>query len=277
MLKQFIGVVFLITILAINGFGESDSNVPHASDKSDKSSLANSDCDYLVGWYKMGRYIIPVLKIEGGYYSVCRGFEIPLKPCADGLEWGVMSSSMVGTTIGFEKAANAYYIIIKDSMRASVEDETSESIRKNGFELGKKTPAAKVDKPAGLLDANAPPPKTIDDFLGIYQSVWFPYVRFTIQKDGDKYFYQEQNFHGSVGGGWAGRGKPRELTILPDKLGFADLDIIYDQALERFEIIMKGDGKELPAILRMPLARNPSSSLDSNNVPQALIGIPSWH
>ena len=74
------------------------------------------------------------------------------------------------------------------------------------------------------------------------------------------------------------RGKPRELTTLPDKLGFTGLDIIYNQAHNRFEIIMKGDGKEEPAILRMPLARNPAISPDSNSVlPQKIIGIPSWH
>ena len=200
MLKQFISVVLIITILAINGFGESDSKVPQISDKSDTNSLANADRDYLVGWYKMGRNLIPILKINEGYYSVCRGFEVPFKPCRDGLEWALASSSMVGTTIGFEKATNSYYIIIKDSMRAAVSEETSESIRKNGFELGKKTPAIKVEPPAGLLDANAPSPRTIDDFIGIFQPVWFPYIRFEIRKDGDKYFCQEQNFHGSVGG-----------------------------------------------------------------------------
>jgi hypothetical protein len=274
MAKHCIGILFIIMTVA-NCIGKSDSNTPQIANK---SISENADRDYLVGWYKMGRRLIPVLKNEGGYYSVCRGVEVPLKQCPDGLEWGLTKSSMKGTTIGFDEAAKSYYIIIKDSMRASVEEETLESIRINGFEMGKKTPATKIDKPERLLDANASPPKTIDDFLGVYQPVWFPYVRFEIKKEGDKYFGQELNLRPNDPNGWAKRGKPREMTPLSDKLGFTGLDIIYNQTLNRFEIIMKGDGKEQPATLRMPLVRNPASSPDSNTgLQKTVIGIPSWH
>ena len=48
-----------------------------------------------------GDTIIPVFKTDGTYYSVCRGFEIPLKQCPEGVEWAATPSSMVGTTIGY--------------------------------------------------------------------------------------------------------------------------------------------------------------------------------
>jgi hypothetical protein len=192
---------------------------------------------------------------------------------------------MKGTTIGYDRINDYYFIIIKDSMMASVQEETSESIQKSGFELGKRTPAARIERPAGLLDANAPAPKTNEEFLGTYQPLWFPYVRFEIQKQGEKYYWQELNIGSADHNGWIKRGEPREIVALTGELGFGEFGrkstkLVYNKSLWRFEMVMAGgnSNKEDHIILRQPLVRNPATTPDSNGVfLQTVIGIPSWH
>ena len=226
-------------------------------------------CDHLLGWYKLGDTLIPVFKTDGTYYSVCRGFEIPLKECPEGLEWAFTPSSMVGTKIGFDEASNAYYIIVEDKQ---LENNYQHYIR------GEKKPMTKIDKPSWLLDATAQPPRTNDDFLGWYQPVWFPYVM-EIRKDSPKYLvaYPEPDKSGE----WKTIGKPRELTPLPDRLGFTGFDrknrhnLTYNEILKRFELTKNRDDQG--QFIRMPLARV-SPHPKRGAVPSPMrISIPSWH
>jgi len=238
--------------------------------------------DHFLGWYKLpnrhyrtrkvipgGGTLIPVFKRDGTYYSLCRGFEVPLKECPEGLEWDLTESSMVGTKIGFNVISNKYYIIIEDA-RAQYEGGYSTS--------GEKQFMTRVDKPSGLLDATARPPRTNDDFLGWYQPVWFPYV-IEIRKDGPKYLvaYQEPDKSGK----WKTRDEPRELTPLPDRLGFTGFDrrnrnnLTYNKILERFELTKNTDDQG--RFIRMPLVRvSPHPELAAVPLP-VRIGIPFWH
>ena len=212
--------------------------------------------------------MIPVFKTDGIYYSVCLGFEIPLKECPEGLEWGVTPSSMVGTTIAFDEASNDYYIIIEDKQHQHPH-----------YISGKKRPMTRIDKPSWLLDATAQRPRTNDDFLGCYQPVWFPGIGWEIRKNGEAYLVAEQELHEP--GVWKTRGETRELTPLPDRLGLTGFDrrnrhsLTYNEALKRFELT-----KTTSPVIRMPLARVPSPSLpEGDTVPLSSmqIGIPSWH
>ena len=237
--------------------------------------------DHLVGWYKLGDTLIPVFKTDGTYYSVWRGtgVEVPLKECPEGLEWDLTSSSMDGTKIGFDEVSKAYYIIIEDRLRATLSEETPESIRIVGFKLGEKTPITKIEKPSGLLDATAEPPRTNDDFLGWYQAVWVP-IRYEIRKDGVRYLVAWQIGSYSEPYLWETRGGPRELTPVADGLGFIGSrskdecsSFTYNKAHKRFEFTFQGDSMPQPAIIRMPLARIlPHSEHDG-----MIIGIPGYN
>ncbi|MCK4628367.1 MAG: hypothetical protein KAT56_05150, partial [Sedimentisphaerales bacterium] len=193
-----------------------------------------------------------------------------LKECPEGLEWALTSSSMVGTKIGFDETSNAYYIIIEDA-QAQYEGDCSTS--------GEKQFMTRVDKPSGLLDATAQPPRTNDDFLGWYQPVWFPYV-IEIRKDSPKYLVTYQLPDKS--GVWKPQGEPRELTPLPDRLGFTGFDrrnrhnLTYNEILKHFELTKNTDDQG--RFIRMPLARvSPHPELAAVPLPRMRIGIPSWH
>lgn len=245
--------------------------------------------DQLVGWFELserdenkkvipgqGR-LIPVFKRSGAYYSVCRGFECPLKECPEGLEWAVTPSSMTGTKIGWDPASKTAYLAVLDSQASNFTD--------GRYGVGDKQPLRRVDKPSGLLEAKARPPRTRDDFLGWFQPVWFPGVKIGIRKDGDRYVSQDRVFHGPDPGSWQTSAETRELTPLPEQLGFTGFErgggprLIYHEALKRFELVMTDPKRSTPEI-RMPLARvaEPSSS-EPEGAPaaKAPIGIPSWH
>ena len=245
---------------------------------SDDELSQNIDRDHLLGWYKLPERehvshkvipghdtLIPVFKRDGTYYSVCRGFEVPLKECPEGLEWGLTESSMVGTKIIFDEASNTYYISIMDKWEMSSNDH---SLR------GGKQPMTRIDKPSWLLDATAQPPRINDDFLGWYQPVWFPFVRLEIRKDGQEYLSVEHEFHEL--GVWKTPHEPQEITPLPDRLGLTGFDrgtevsLTYNEAMRRIEITMSGS-----PIIRMPLAR--VSPEGATVRPPMAIGIPSWH
>ncbi len=240
--------------------------VPQAAHHSPEQDNLPNPPDHLLGWFKMtdGDTIIPVFKRDGTYYSVCRGFEIPLKECPEGLEWVLTPSSMVGTMIGFDEASNAYYIIIEDQGLASNYEP---------YISGEKQPMVRIDKPSWLLDPTALPPRTNDDFLGHYRAIWFPWFRFEIRKEGESYFGAYQML--SETGLWEPEGDPDGLAPLPDRLGFTGFDretrhiLTYNEALKRFELTNS-----------MPLARvTPSSwpEADAVRLPTMRIGIPSWH
>ena len=232
--------------------------------------------DNVVGWFEMtGRdRIIPVFKVDGTYYSVCLGVEVPFKESPEGLEWAFAASNMVGTTIGFDEASNGYYIAVMDSQASKFTEEFPDG----GYGNGEKQPLTRIDKPSWLLDPTARPPRTNDDFLGWYQAIWIAGVRWQIRRDGETYLVEEQELHEP--GGWKAEEEPRELTILPGGLGFTfhredGIILTYNQARSRFELT-----RTTSPTLRVPLARvSPPSSADGRAVPLPAngvqIGIPS--
>lgn len=230
----------------------------------------NTSRDHLVGWYKLGDTLIPVFKIDGTYYSACRGFEFPLKECPEGLELAITPSSMADTKIGFAVASKEYYISIVDDLLSGNSD--------GRYGIGEKRPMTKIHKPSGLLDATAPPPRTNDDFLGWYQPVWFPFA-FEVRKEDERYLCVENLPDES--GVWKTVSE-REITPLPDRLGFSGFDrhprkeLTYNDALKRFEITSQL-GKREPSIIRMPLARTAQPPEVPAISPPMIIGIPSWH
>lgn len=240
----------------------------------------SSSRDHLVGWYNLpNRHyrtrailpgpgtLIPVFKIDHAYYSVCRGFEVPLKECPEGLEWAVENSSMAGTTIGFDDTTDEFYIRIVDN-RAQYEGDCSTSGEKQGM--------TRIDPPSWLPDPTARRPRCHEEFIGVYQPVWFPYPHLEIRKEGMEYFAVWKL---DQRGAWDVEER-RELAVLTDRWGFTGFDrknrhrLAYNEELERYEIT-----KEASPVVRMPLARVTtagSSSQDSGPPPMA-IGIPSWH
>lgn len=235
--------------------------------------------DHLVGWYKVVKKdtIIPVFKRNGIYYSVCRGAEVPLKECAEGLEWALTPSSMVGTKIGWDAASKSPYLAVVDSQASNFTDDR--------YGVGEKEGMTRVDKPPGLFDAKARRPRTINDFIGCYQPVWFPFVRIEISKTNDRYFSQEHELNGPKPGSWKTRVEPTELWPLSDQLGFTGFDrknryrLVYSSDLNRFELVKSPEDKT-PAVIRMPVARVPSpASPEGGAAPSPLmrLGIPSWH
>lgn len=242
--------------------------------------------DHLLGWYELPNRdhdtrkviqgpgtLIPVFKIDRTYYSVCRGFEVPLKECAEGLEWASSPSSMDGTTIGFDAASNEVYIRIVDHGLDGMNDM---------YIPGEKQFIKKIDKPSWfpMLNAETKPPRTNDDFLGCYRVAWMPVVRMTVRKEAERYYWvthlQSREHDDDV----------IELTPFPDRLGFTISDpdyedkvgLIYNESLKRFEITSSG---LLNSNAKMPLVRVASeapSQSDTAPIPtRQKIGIPSWH
>jgi hypothetical protein len=242
----------------------------------------DSGRDAIIGWYKLldtrrggARYrgaLIPIFKIEGTYYTALRGFEAPLKECPDGLEWSLKESSLVGTTIQYNNSANTCSIRIVDSARERFEE--SYVAKEAPF-----VPMTRVEKPSGLLDATARPPQTLDDFLGFYQPIWLPWIRFELRRDGGRYLIASQELDLlEPQGEWKSRSQPYELTPLSDRLGFAGspagggpYTFAYNEALKRFELVLTKPG------MRMPFAKvTPSTKTDAAS-PTMPIGIPAWH
>jgi len=241
------------------------------------------DPDKLVGWYKItGRdRVVPVLKFDGDYYSVSwPGIELPLNECPEGLE-----CSTLDTTIGFNKTANTYFMRIVDEMKM---------IDPNVSYPGDTVPPeilamTRINKPKGLLNADAKQPKTNDDFVGWFQLVWLPHMlRFEIRKEGEKYTVLEQELDRT--GVWKNHEEAREISPLPDELGFAYMlergrasPLTYNVARKRFELSYEIGGSKDgsgPASLPMPLARIPAPpSPEANSValPKVKVGIPVTH
>jgi hypothetical protein len=239
--------------------------------------------DNLVGWFKLtadGRFIgqdriIPVFKLGGTYYSVCRGFEVPLKECPEGLEWALAPSDMAGTKIGFDDESNGYHIAIKDS--------NAHHYSSGEYVHPETQPLTRIVKPAGLLDATARRPRTNDDFIGCYQPVWIPMTRFEIRKDGEKYVAAVLMF-GKPRGSWRPDGEPHEIKALPDGMGFLfyggeRINFTYNEALNRFELTRKDSNRRSDLLYRCPLARiptTPSPEAEAATVSMPVIGIPSY-
>jgi len=234
--------------------------------------------DDLVGWYEMerGDKVIPVFKREGNYYSVSHLYEIPFKKCAEGLEpdW----PGLEGTVIGFSKELDSYYIIIQDHGSPYYEETNREPKR-----------LKKIPEPKGLLPLKATPPATNNDFVGWYQFVWCPYIRYEIQKEDEKYIIVAQEMGRDRK--WKLEDGPVELVSLPDRLGFIynmhgknedQMHITYCAARNRFEITVakiEGNANEMSSTPPIPLARipaPPSPEADAVPIPKVRIGIPLW-
>jgi len=228
--------------------------------------------DRIVGWYDLAwgtGALIPIFKLDGMYYTACRGFEIPLKECPGGLAWALTPSSLAGTTFEVALGSGPTAIRIVDRRRQDHQES---------YVPGQRQRITRVAKPAGLLDATAPPPKALDDFQGLYQPVWFPWFRWEIRKDGSRYLLGRQEYRGSEPPVvWRTQGELRELTPLTDKLGLAGLgaddpgQLTYSEARQRFEFVIMKTGA------RMPLARIVPSAEGDVAPPSVTIGIPAWH
>ena len=234
-----------------------------------QSAPASQPADPLVGWFKLpdSGPLIPILKVDNTYFTVCLGFEIPLKPCPAGLEWALAPSTMEGTKLTFDPSSSAHSLTICDVAEANNNDNSLS---------GQPRSVTKVDKPAGLLDPTAPAPRTLSDFVGLYYPIYAPGMRFEIRKDANGYLSSLQYFHS---GQWSSREESRQLELLPDQLGFSNLDhkhtvqFIYNSALKRYEITRT----QAASVIRMPLARitDPAAGPDPSR--NTRIGIPSWH
>lgn len=237
---------------------------PHARLEASQPAAGRDD---LLGWYvaEGGEPEIVVLKRAGAYFSICRGFEVPFKESPAGLEWAVSPSSMAGTTIGHDPATGAYYLAVFDAETAQFSDGRAG--------CGEKRALTRTAEPAWVRDPTAAPPRSLDDFLGWYQPIWFPYMRWELRKDGATYEAVFAEFDAA----WR-QDYRRTLTPLAEGLGFTgfergdDITLTYNDALRRFEITTHD-----PVIIRMPLARIGPPTAAAAPPPQVRIGIPAWH
>lgn len=268
------GTVTCLIFIGVGLSGCQTSTPPSAKEYSESINGDDMSVWYILPPVKRITHsdtLIPILKIDGTYYTVCRGFEIPLKECPEGLQWGLTPSSMSETTIGFHGPSDVCTIRIVDRLRAGLDD----------FYLPDEMPPIRMtrtDKPSGLLDATAQRPRTIDDFLGLYQPVWFPGIRWEIRKEKQRYVAVDQELTSPQSGAWKIHGEPYELALLSDRRGFTTnpsekdpVNLTYNDALKRFELIKTKSG------IRMPLARVSPSSGSANVMPPIPIGIPAWH
>lgn len=242
--------------------------------KTADSDSPETSRDHLLGWYQRagGDAVIPVFKQNGNYYSVCHGFEIPLKECPEGLEWAARPSSMAGTRIGCEAATGAPYLAVLDSQASNFTD--------GRYGVGEREPLKRIAPPPGLRAATARRPRRLADFVGCFQPVWTPGLCIEIRCNGDRYL--SDTLAMGKAGGWEKLGESNVLKPLPDQSGFTGFErkgrqqLIYNQDLKRFEMVIS-DGNRNPSVLRMPLAKATISSNDkSAPVAKVRIGIPSW-
>jgi hypothetical protein len=239
------------------------------------------DRDDLLGWYRLpNRHyqtreilpgpgtVIPVFKRDGVYYSTCRGGEVPLKPCPQGLEWGIAESGMRGTTIGIDTTSKEPFIIIEDA-NAQYEGDCSTS--------GERQFMTRIEPPSGLLDPAAEPPASNDRFIGCYQPVWFPVFRWIVRKDDDTFRLEGQR---AGKRGWEPDDASESATLEPlrDEPGFAwgrkkEVRLVFNRELVRYECVSAN------GVFRMPLARVSPAAPPGTGYPSppAYIGIPSWH
>jgi len=211
--------------------------------------------------------LIPILTIDGAWYTTCQGMEIPLHKNPEGLTWGLLPSPLAGTTIGYFGPSYPCSIRIVDRTRAAFDQSYSPDT----------TPPVlmtKAEKPKGLLDAADRKPRKLDDFVGLYYPVWFPWVRMEVRKDGSRYISQEEALAGAKPPlRWMPQGRPQMLTPLADGLGFIGFpgdphSLAYNETLRRFELVRTDNG------IRMPVAKvSPEKKVA---LPPQPIGIPAW-
>ena len=275
-----IALVLSTTLLAVTTLPgctstQESRNVRTAPGGSETASRGNSGHDHFVGYFNLPDRnwttggvvpglgaLIPVLKHGDAYYSVCHGAEVPLKTPPKGLEWGLAPPTLAGTTIGYDDAADEYYIRIWDnapSMHGAWEESPLN-------EPGMRRKLIPIDRPAWLGDATTDPPQTLDDFVGYYRWLWGPAICHDIRKTGDDFFAR---MYGPMPGE---DDEPKKLNPLEGELGFdcsawSDSDdgrLIYNHACKRYELVFRVD-KASPCLVRFPLVR----------IPFEKIGVPS--
>lgn len=239
------------------------------------STVAPDNRDHFVGWYELPPIdwrtatpgsdpatLIPVLKRGPTYCTVIRAMEVPLIPCEQGLAWPPHRSSLAGTTIGYDAAADEYYIRIFDSIGDPIHTETPEM---RSFEPGLRRTLVRIDPPPWLRDTTAPPPTSLDDFLTMFEAQLMPLFAFDIHRAGDAYKIRVYSPFPSDDG------TPQTLAPLVDGLGFeweaGHGRLIYNAALRRYELAF-GRASADGHVARMPLFRYPRT---------AAVGIPHWH
>jgi hypothetical protein len=265
-----VGLVLSTILLAVTTLpgctsAQESRNVRTASGGSKTASRGGSGHDHFVGYFNLPdrNALIPVLKHGDAYYSVCHGAEVPLKPSPQGLEWGPAPPTLAGTTIGYDDAADEYYIRIWDnapSMHGAWEDSPLN-------EPGMRRKLIPIDRPAWLGDATTDPPQTLDDFVAYYEWLWGPAVGLKISKTGDDFFAR---MHGPMPGEDE---KAKKLIPLENELGFVwsvgvdrdDGRLIYDDACHRYELVFRID-KASPRVVRFPLVRIP---FETTGIPSA--------
>ncbi len=223
--------------------------------------------DHLVDWYKAsspridgtGETLIPVLKIDGTYYTTFRWVEVPMRECAEGLIWDDgRESPLLSLLIGYSSESNTYY------GRASHRDRYTDYSQPDMEHWGKESlELTRVDKPKWVLPA--PPPRTNDDFVGCFQFVWFPPFGIRIRKEGEKYLLSKFDFGRSD--------KWEELAPRPNGLGVLD-SIVYSENLLRFEMVSTKETEDGAVTYRVPLSRVPAAPTELPSEPDRWIGYP---
>jgi hypothetical protein len=250
--------------------------------------------DPLVGWFKLsgldtsGRFtdprgpLVPVFYVDGAYYSVCRGMEIPFKKVAGGIVWALAPSSMVGTQVLYDASASTFSITIcRDAAEAMA----------HGLPQSRTHPLTRVDPLMDLMDSTAKAPRSNDDFVGFYVPLWFPAFYWDVKKQKEGFVVaghtlpdpSQPDANPRPDEGLTGPARP-----LPDRLGFKlkDLnetandseELVYNEPRERFEL--RFSSAQTSATLAMPLARvaRPPSNDALVKWLQNPIGIPpAWH
>lgn len=221
------------------------------------------DCDWTTGEVVPGPgVLIPVLKHGNAYYSVCHGAEVPLKRSQQALEWGPAPPTLAGTTIGYDDAADEYYIRLWDnapSMQGAWEESPAN-------EPGRRRKLIPIDRQAWLGDATTDPPQTLDDFVAHYALLWGTVLICDIRKTGDDFFVRMHRLTPGEDD------EPRKLKPLENELGFdwsawTDSDdgrLIYNHACNRYELVFCVD-KASSRQVCFPLVR----------IPFERIGVPS--
>ncbi len=241
-----------------------------ASAIAEKPTKPSSPADY-AGWYRIAdsNTYIPVLSDPDGHLSTVgpRGIEVRLMPTPDGeLEWGLESSSLKGTRIGWDDAMDGYYIAIYDSIAAKMIEN---------YESGKRQRLDRLPKPPYLPDATTSAPESINDYLGCYSLLYMPIIRFQISKSDSGYSAKIETYQDD---GWTSSGAEK-LEAAPDETGFIltmgtkKLPFRYNSTRKRFEMLMPEAGEVSTPLFRLP---------NCNSAPPYIvdhkfrIGIPTW-
>ncbi len=243
-----------------------------------KKTVAMYD-DRIIGWYKLSTKtiddavvedddtLVPILKRNKQFYTICRGFEMPLNTCSAGLEWGFTPSSMEGTMFVFCGPGWPCHLKIYDRQKAVFD----------WYEPGKKYKLIKVAEPEGLSYTVESAPENSDGFIGIYQPVYFPWMRVEISKEADKYNYKYSELRiVQEEAKWIAMGMAESVLPLDEAQGFlviyqkAKNYLLFSKELSRFEVIIGSTG------LRMPMVKLTSSE-ETPQVPKVNLGIPSWN